>query len=62
MGEIRIIGPGKTRGYPYLVCMNTRYSTCYAAPLHVLLRYLRPMNSDKSILRQQYLRVGDWFI
>ena len=20
MGEIRIVGPGKTRGYPYLVC------------------------------------------
>ena len=21
MGEIRIVGPGKTRGYPYPVCM-----------------------------------------
>ena len=20
MGEIKIVGPGKTRGYPYLVC------------------------------------------
>ena len=23
MGEIRIVGPGKTRGYPYPVCKNT---------------------------------------
>ena len=24
MGEIRIVGPGKTRGYPYPVCKNPR--------------------------------------
>ena len=24
MGEIRIVGPGKTRGYPYPVCKNKR--------------------------------------
>ena len=24
MGEIRIVGPGKTRGYPYLVCKKRR--------------------------------------
>ena len=24
MGEIRIVGPGKTRGYPYPVCKKTR--------------------------------------
>ena len=23
MGEIRIVGPGKTRGYPYPVCKKT---------------------------------------
>ena len=23
MGEIRIVGPGKSRGYPYLVCKKT---------------------------------------
>ena len=22
MGEIKIVGPGKTRGYPYTVCKN----------------------------------------
>ena len=24
MDEIRIVGPGKTRGYPYPVCKNNR--------------------------------------
>ena len=26
MGEIRFVGPGKTRGYPYLVCKK-QFST-----------------------------------
>ena len=25
MSEIRIVGPGKTRGYPYPVCKNDLY-------------------------------------
>ena len=25
MGEIRIVGPGKTRGYPYPVCKKEEY-------------------------------------
>ena len=25
MGEIRIVGPGKTRGYPYPVCKKNEY-------------------------------------
>ena len=25
MGEIRIVGPGKTRGYPYSVCKNIKH-------------------------------------
>ena len=25
MGEIRIVGPGKTRGYPYPVCKKTLF-------------------------------------
>ena len=29
MGEIRIVGPGKTRGYPYLVCKKNRYDGCF---------------------------------
>ena len=27
MGEIRIVGPGKTRGYPYPVCKKLCYHT-----------------------------------
>ena len=27
MGEIRIVGPGKTRGYPYPVCKKINYDT-----------------------------------
>ena len=25
MGEITIVGPGKTRGYPYPVCKKTQF-------------------------------------
>ena len=29
MGEIRIVGPGKTRGYPYPVCKKeVSYMSC----------------------------------
>ena len=28
MGEIRIVGPGKTRGYPYPVCKKKGYLDC----------------------------------
>ena len=27
MGEIRFVGTGETRGYPYLVCKKPVYST-----------------------------------
>ena len=27
MGEIRFVGTGETRGYPYLVCKNNLYCT-----------------------------------
>ena len=28
MGEIRFVGTGETRGYPYLVCKKECYYTC----------------------------------
>ena len=31
MGEIRIVGPGKTRGYPYQVCKKNRF--CHRSPI-----------------------------
>ena len=38
MGEIRIVGPGKTRGYPYLVCKKKFYNTLFRNFLHKTLR------------------------
>ena len=29
MGEIRFVGTGETRGYPYLVCKKIGYSLAY---------------------------------
>ena len=28
MGEIRFVGTGETRGYPYLVCKKIQYMPC----------------------------------
>ena len=28
MGEIRFVGTGETRGYPYLVCKKAKSSSC----------------------------------
>ena len=38
MGEIRIVGPGKTRGYPYPVCKK---EVCYMGgePILYMLRW-----------------------
>ena len=38
MGEIRIVGPGKTRGYPYPICKKTTSATFY--PLDVTCELL----------------------
>ena len=36
MGEIRIVGPGKTRGYPCPVCKNRRFGTVDQMGVNVL--------------------------
>ena len=33
MGEIRIVGPGKTRGYPYPVCKKGRFIPSKSTPI-----------------------------
>ena len=43
MGEIRIVGPGKTRGYPYPVCKKIRCQPCqtdyiFSMPTHGSIR------------------------
>ena len=37
MGEIRIVGPGKTRGYPYTVCKKvpSQYDLCVGGMLNL---------------------------
>ena len=34
MGEIRFVGTGETRGYPYLVCKKKFYQTIRQSVLH----------------------------
>ena len=36
MGEIRIVGPGKTRGYPYPVCKKTVHHSRVESDISVL--------------------------
>ena len=36
MGEIRFVGTGETRGYPYLVCKKTRVSCIFFFRLSVV--------------------------
>ena len=49
MGEIRIVGPGKTRGYPYPVCKKEFSSTAKTRTTPVsLVRKRKPENETKS--------------
>ena len=44
MGEIRIVGPGKTRGYPYPICK--KFPSC-----HGLRQLTRVFKSDVRIVK-----------
>ena len=48
MGEIRIVGSGKTRGYPYPVCKKilSRNSTVLTQ-LHIPFLFEEPLISEK---------------
>ena len=41
MGEIRIVGPGKTRGYPYPVCKKRIVGPGRNA--YIVIRYARKL-------------------
>ena len=41
MGEIRFVGTGETRGYPYLVCKKKVISYVVAVSVAVLFLYLK---------------------
>ena len=43
MGEIRIVGPGKTRGYPYPVCKNSLVSI-----YKIILPYAKCINGNQA--------------
>ena len=40
MGEIRIVGPSKTRGYPYPVCKNLQYTVANPTSLRNVASHL----------------------
>ena len=48
MGEIRIVGPGKTRGYPYPVCKKRMVSPGKHAD--ILIRCARKNGSALYVL------------
>ena len=41
MGEIRIVGPGETRGYPYPVCKNRLYRQIVGIPTGTIVLLLQ---------------------
>ena len=50
MGEIRFVGTGETRGYPYLVCKKTK-SAC----LRQVLAYYRYISVHLPPLENEYM-------
>ena len=64
MGEIRFVGTGETRGYPYLVCKNYLYQTILKYP-HAGKTYGRNMSMFAQSLRAQCdldLRANEKFL
>ena len=59
MGEIRIVGPGKTRGYPYPVCKKK--SVCIQSvqkrSMYQVIHFISFDTSDHAILQ---IRRGNW--
>ena len=43
MGKVRIVGPGKTRGYPYLVSKKLRVDCIHTTTVSESLQNKRPM-------------------
>ena len=43
MGEIRIVGPGKTCGYPYLVCKKKMVVSDDGSKLEILSKISKPL-------------------
>ena len=60
MGEIRIVGPGKTRGYPYPVCKNlfVMASSC----TRILLFFPQGLNYNYLYSLNAWLLVNPWWL
>ena len=53
MGEIRIVGSGKTRGYPYPVCKKRNYSVVFFGFRHQILS--GSIGRSKAVLLLRFL-------
>ena len=51
MGEIRFVGTGETRGYPYLVCKNIVWA-------HVLFFFLFNSYNPKLLSTENVLKIS----
>ena len=49
MGEIRIVGPGKTPGYPYPVCKKTRVNYMYTKQnIFIFIKVYTKINASQK--------------
>ena len=58
MGEIRFVGTGETRGYPYLVCKKRKYIQPYRN--RNLLRENGIMNIGPAEIKRRIVK--DWLV
>ena len=63
MGEIRIVGPSKRRGYPYLVCKKNIITVCNVYNLTFMFKYdfLFLSLSSSHIVRTLKFKKGLFF-
>ena len=47
MGEIRIVGPGKTHGYPYPVCKKNRYFEVSVFEITTVAEFANNLDPDE---------------
>ena len=57
MGEIRIVGPGKTCGYPYPVCKKTRVD-CNSIGISVDFSTEKKIQNNNKTKKKQHFSSG----
>ena len=58
MGEIRIVGPGKTHGYPYPVCKNNIFFSQSEILVAIAAKDKSCTNAQEFRLRKLILSIG----